>query len=59
MGQVPTHYRSVSVGIILADRRGRRDFGGGGNRGMPKPSAPIMDINNIHTELQWKLGSRG
>lgn len=32
---------------------------GGGNRGMPKPSAPIMDINNIHTELQWKLGSRG
>lgn len=56
MGQVPTHYRSVSVGIILADRRGRRDFGGGG---MPKPSAQIMDINNIHTELQWKLGSRG
>lgn len=37
MGQVPTHYRSVSVGIILADRRGRRDFGGVVIGGCPSP----------------------
>ena len=30
---------------------------GGKERGTPKPSPPIMDINNIHTEQPWKLGS--
>lgn len=40
--------------------RGRRVFRGGeGRGGGPKPSAAIMDINNIHTGLPWKLGSKG
>lgn len=35
------------------------EVGRGREEGTPKPSAAIMDINNIHTGLPWKLGSKG
>lgn len=55
MGQIPSNNRAISLGVVGQTLRGRRESK---DREVEHP-VPIMDINNIHTELPWKLGSKG
>lgn len=60
-GAVVKWVRSLHTKVaLLWESQGQTREGEEGKQrkrgGTPKPFAPIMDINNIHTELAWKLG---